>query len=142
MANDLLKLATRLEKLAKKVEVSASNTAVKAATSILTQLSVLTPVDTSQALSSWVVSLGSPSGLKRTPFVHGKRGSSANASAKAMLRVGYDTLKTKVPGQPIYITNNQDYIVDLNNGSSTQQPAGFIQRAVVAGSVELKKYKV
>lgn len=142
MANDLLKLANRLNKYADKIETSASDAVVKAATAILTKLSVTTPVDTSRALSSWIVTLDNPSSDKNLPYVHGKKGSSANASAKVMLRVGYAVLKTKKPGQTVYITNNQPYINELNNGSSQQQPAGFIERSVMVGNKELRKFKV
>ena len=32
--------------------------------------------------------------------------------------------------QPTFITNNVDYIVDLNEGSSAKAPAGFVQSSI------------
>jgi hypothetical protein len=40
-------------------------------------------------------------------------------------------LTNKKPGQSIYVQNNASYIKRLNEGSSTQAPAGFVEAAIL-----------
>ena len=44
-------------------------------------------------------------------------------------------LTDKSPGQAFYISNLAEHIVDLNNGTSKQEPAGFAERAVRKGEL-------
>lgn len=77
-----------------------------------------TPVDTGRARSNWIVSLNAPSVLvvdpNKTPDPNG-----IIASFKVT-----DTA---------YIANNLPYIRRLNEGSSQQAPAGFVDLAVQSG---------
>ena len=142
MSNDLFKLADRIDDLRDRIKTSASDTAKNASAAILKSLVSNTPVDTSQALSSWIVTLDKPSSASNPAHVLGTKGSSASASAEITLREGLAILEGKKPGQNIYIVNNQPYIGYLNDGSSSQQPAGFVERAALIGGKELKKFKV
>lgn len=142
MANDLFKLADKLERKAKAIEEAASQTAVDVALAIVGDLAYKTPVDTSQALSNWQVSLDAPLTTFISPHYPGEFGSSQNASAQETINRAKAVLKDKKPGQKIYITNNAPYIVRLNNGHSGQQPAGFVERAVLIGRKTIKNFKV
>lgn len=141
MANDLHALANRLEKRAEQIKVEASNAAVSAAMTIVGDLAFTTPVDTSEAVSNWQVTLGSPTSSNIAPHFPGELGSTRNASAAETIAQAKATLSGKKPGQPIYITNNTPYISDLNNGTSRQQPAGFVERAVLLGRLQLAKFR-
>lgn len=129
----LLDLANRLEKVATKLDETASDAAVKVASEILKDLLNVTPVDTSKALSNWQIGLGSPPDARLKPYFPGLGGSTQEASANAALKAGLDVLKGKKAGVTIYITNNLPYIRRLNDGYSKQAPAGFVERAVLIG---------
>ena len=133
MAKGLLYLASLIEKKSLALERAASDIAVDVARAIVTDLAIKTPVDTSAALSNWIVTLDAPSSETISPHVHGSKGSTWSASSgRTIGQANFDMLKKKA-GQAIYITNNIDYISDLNSGSSRQEPAGFVERAVLIG---------
>lgn len=99
-----------------------------------------TPVDTGEARSNWLPSLGVPIRGTIAPYTpypkysHGNgrgTGETANASA-AKARVD-GALKARQPGQTFIIQNNVDHIGELNSGSSKQAPALFVELAVQAG---------
>jgi hypothetical protein len=142
MAKTLLDLAERMEKIAKALPKAASDLAVETALAIVGDLSFKTPVDTSKALSNWIVTLGAASGDKISPHYPGKGGSTQKASAETNLALAKAVLKHKKPGQPIFITNNLPYIRRLNNGYSGQQPAGFVERSVLIGRRKKANFKL
>jgi len=142
MAKTLLDLANSLEQRAAKLDSEACRVAVSTAETILGDLVYKTPVDTSQALSNWQVSLGSPIDNKIPPYFPGEGGSSRNSSAQAALEAGRNILKQKRPGVTIYISNVLPYIRRLNDGYSKQAPAGFVERAVLIGRKMVKKAKL
>lgn len=142
MANDLLSLAVSLERKAKAIDEAASKTAVDTALAIVGDLAYKTPVDTSQALSNWIVTLDTPSGQQIKPHYAGSQGSSQRSSAAQTINNAKAVLKNKKPGQAIFITNNLPYIKRLNDGYSAQAPAGFVERAVLIGRKMLSKFKI
>lgn len=142
MANDLLSLAVSLERKAKAIDEAASKTAVDTALAIVGDLAYKTPVDTSQALSNWIVTLDTPSGQQIKPHYPGSGGSTYRASAAETINNAKAVLKNKKPGQAIFITNNLPYIKRLNDGYSAQAPAGFVERAVLIGRKMLSKFKI
>jgi hypothetical protein len=82
-----------------------------------------TPVDTGWARSNWVPNIGSrvdsPTGSKQAV-------SGADQQAGTVRVV---TSYRRDQG-PIYISNAVPYIYRLNQGSSRQAPAGFVQNAI------------
>lgn len=138
----LNELADKLEKKAAKLDKEASRLAVKTAETILGDLVQVTPVDTSQALSNWQVNLGSPVSSSIGPYFPGEKGSTQSSSANAALAEGRAALKAKRPKQAIYISNVLPYIGRLNEGSSKQAPAGFVERAVLLGRRILEQTKL
>ena len=88
-----------------------------------------TPADTGWARANWVPNVGEPitEPIGRPP----KRGEQLSAEARTARAKGEALLLRYKLGQgPINITNNAPYIGRLNQGWSTQAPAGFIQAAV------------
>lgn len=142
MAKGLLDLAASLEKKAKAIDEAASKLAVDTALTIVGDLAFKTPVDTSQALSNWIVTLETPSSDKIKPHFPGEGGSTQRASAAETLNSAKLVLRNKKPGQAIFITNNLPYIRRLNDGYSAQAPAGFVERAVLIGRKMRKKFKI
>lgn len=81
-----------------------------------------TPIDTGWARSNWVPSIGSS--------VDETTGTPENVS-QAVQEAGLATVATqyRLPNT-VFISNNVPYITRLNEGSSAQAPAGFVQNAI------------
>jgi hypothetical protein len=90
-----------------------------------------TPVDTGEARSNWQLSLGGAKGTVIPAYAPGKNlgrsekenAALAKAAAKATVR-GYRGVGR------IVIENNVEHIEYLNQGSSPQAGAGFVERTV------------
>lgn len=141
MAGNLLDLATRLELRAMRYELAASMLAEEVAREIVKDLANVTPVDTSKALSNWVTTIGAPSASNIDAYSVGDKGSTQSTSAAETIAQAENALQAKRPGQTIYITNNLPYIKRLNEGYSKQEPAGFVERAVLIGRIVIKNFK-
>lgn len=99
-----------------------------------------TPVDTGEARSNWLPSLGVPIRGTIEPYSPYPKFSKANgqgaaetanaAPAKQRLR---GAVAARQPGQSIIIQNNVDHITELNRGSSAQAPRLFVETAVQEG---------
>ena len=142
MAKGLLDLAASMEKKARAVEEAACKLAVETAQTIVGDLTFKTPVDTSQALSNWIVTLDSPSTQTVKPHFTGEGGSTQRASAAETINQARAILAKKKPGRKIYITNNLPYIRRLNDGYSKQAPAGFVERSVLIGRKMRRNFKL
>lgn len=142
MARTLLDLAERLEKSAASLEDQASGVAVSTALAIVDNLSQVTPVDTSKAISNWQVTLGSPSAGEIPAHVEGFAGSTYSISGRATRNLARFDLQQKRPGVKIFVSNAAPYINDLNNGSSKQEAAGFVERAVIIGKQVVKNSRI
>jgi hypothetical protein len=143
MSKSLLDLAKRLEETAASLDSEANRLSVNVAETILHDLVFVTPVDTSQALSNWQVSLDTPISNQEylEPYYPGDAGSTRNASALAAYAVGRKMLQNKKPGQKIFISNVTPYIVGLNDGTISKQASGFVEAAVLLGRSVCKKFK-
>jgi len=77
-----------------------------------------TPVDTGRARGNWQTAVGSPEQAE-TDRVD-KSGGEAIAEVESKTPQG--------AGQVTYLSNNLPYIEELENGSSTQAPEGFVRK--------------
>lgn len=139
MARNLNDLANSLEARAKSLPLIANRLAMHVAQTIVNELATKTPVDTSKAISNWQVTLNAPATAEINAHYEGSHGSTYSASSAETIALCRMVLRGKKPGQTIYITNNADYIRKLNDGSSTQAPAGFVQAAVYVGIKSIAK---
>ena len=92
-----------------------------AATKILRRVIVTSPVDSGLFKSNWQV------GLKTK-----KEGTVSNQGDA--LGKGISVIKSNKGLGSIWISNNLPYAERLNNGWSTQAPAGFVQAAIRVAS--------
>jgi len=87
------------------------------------RLVLATPVDTGRARSNWLASVGAP----RRDEVPARDAGSAIAEAAGVIAAA--------PEFPlIYLSNNLPYIQRLNDGSSKQAPAAFVETAIDAAT--------
>lgn len=129
----LRQFARRIRQLGRRVERNGPEIARRVALAVDQVVVLSTPVDEGRARSNWQVNIGSPARGTRPPFFPGRGGSTgAQNSAQAIFEAQSRIAGFQGEGT-IHITNNLDYIGDLNDGSSAQAPAGFVQDAVLTG---------
>ena len=121
----LTDLGKKLNTLADNLPTNASTLVKKVAEDVHTHVVVYTPVKTGKARSNWLVTLREDS--SDVIPTHGVEG-----SISTTLNEGRSVIQNAKKGDSIHIVNNVDYIGELNEGSSTQAPAGFVQSAVVS----------
>ncbi len=130
-----------LEQFGKRMRMRASNVfresnkVKRNAALAIDQTVVLgTPVDTGTARSNWLVSTDGARDDTIDAYAPLASGNlSETANAEAALAQGKKVIAGTKPEQDIHITNNLDYIMALNEGSSAQAPAAFVEEAVDAG---------
>jgi hypothetical protein len=131
----------------------ANALAVRAAQAITDDLAVITPADVGDALSNWQVTLNAPAAKVVPAYAPSPKGSVVHgqwvhkvppaltvaANAPQVIARAKAVLAAKRPGEPIFITNNAEYITELNQGSSTQAPADFVGRATIVGEKAIQQ---
>jgi len=131
---DLSDLGRDLFKTADNIPKNVNKIIRLIALAIDQQLVISTPVDTGRARSNWIVSTVDFPRLVRAPFAPGSGlGKGETQNAKAALDHGKSVIRSSKEGDAIYISNNVDYILDLNNGTSAQAPKFFIEAAILNG---------
>lgn len=113
---------------------------------VVKRLARETPVDTGEARSNWILSLGAPSNDIRPAFAPKKKFTDPNkfrerANANGTIREAEPTILLFRPGdkevQVLWIANNTPHISLLNDGALGKQPqnqAFFVQKAVREGT--------
>lgn len=124
-------LAAKLEKRVAVVSDAANADKKEAARAVLADLVLVTPVDTSRAVSNWQIGVGVKPESELAPYFPGRRGSTAELSSNTALSVGLSKIEQVQPGQPIFISNLTPYIGELDSGSSRQFAGGFRARATI-----------
>ena len=89
-----------------------------------------TPVDTSQALSNWRVNVNFKISGTLPAYFSGVDGSTKGLSTSTALGAAKTQIARKKYGMALSISNNLDYIVELNQGKSQQAYAGYVDRIV------------
>lgn len=113
-SSDLKKFADKTEKNAEKL---VRGTALAVFGSVIKR----TPVDTGRARGNWQTDVG------RMPDGVTERDDKSGAAASKETIINTADFKL---GQPIFLINNLPYIRRLEDGSSTQAPAGMVKVTV------------
>lgn len=132
----LRQLANRLNDYADNLDDLVYERIAKLTLSIVRALVNSTPVDTSQALSNWRVGGGVQGYIP--PHYPGFAGSTRGASAAAAIAAAEDAINAARGAQRLVIFNSVPYIRRLNEGSSAQAPAGFVEAAILLGKLEAR----
>lgn len=133
MARGLLELEKLCNALPDRIDKAASTLAKDVTVAMAKDLIEHTPVDITTAVSNWQASINAPASFELPAIYPGEQGSTAPASRAEALGHVKRTLADKDPGATIYLSNLTPYIIDLNNGTSAQEPAGFFQRGILVG---------
>ena len=143
MAN-LGDLAAKIQKLRKVIPLKANAIKLKVVENIVTDFAIVTPVDTSHAVSNWQVSAGAPITSEREAYSLGSKGSTAGASRASVLTSMHRTLRLAKPKEPVFITNNVEYIHDIDRGQG-QNPTfsgGFGRRADIIAEKTISAHTI
>lgn len=105
-------MTTDLKEITEDMAKAINRAKIELALRIHSNLIMTTPVDTGFARSNWVISVGTP--IQELP-----------GNNQIVLQE-----KSMEVTDPIYISNNTPYIGYLNEGSSRQAPAGFVNVAI------------
>lgn len=132
---DLRDLARWCDGFPGRIERAANKLAIDTVQAMATDLVGHTPVDITTAVSNWQASLNSPALFDLPAIYPGERGSTAPASRAAAASHITRAIQGKRPGEKVYLSNLTPYIIDLNNGSSKQEPAGFVERGILVGEL-------
>jgi len=127
---------SRIGIIATGVEVNATELQRKVAAVVDQVVTLATPVDTGQARSNWQVGLDrAPDSVRPTlgPGTEGAQAAIDEARAK---------IAGSHPGREIHITNNLPYIRRLNEGSSAQAPANFVEEGIARGAAAVPGVKL
>ena len=138
MQNDLKFLAKFTKELAEKIKVGSKELTKEVAKELVETLVDRTPVDTSLAVSNWQASLDRPNTSEINAYFEGNKGSTRRVSSDAAIKAADSNIDGRKDGQDIYVTNNVDYIDDLNNGHSSQAPTGFIENSILNAKKMIK----
>lgn len=133
---DFSDLERFLERLGQQVGQNADRMVRRVALAVDAAVVLATPVDTGRARANWQVQVNSPVTSTRAPYAAGSSGSAGAANAQAAIEQGKAAVAAYRGGvidARIHITNNLPYIGRLNEGSSAQAPAAFVQHAVAVG---------
>lgn len=118
----------QIEMIMRGLERAGERVLKKLALDVTANLIESTPVDTGWARANWVPSIGVKIETTAPAAPEGSDVAAASArqgAGKAEIVTGYFLRRGK-----IHISNNVPYIIRLNEGSSQQAPAGFVQAAI------------
>lgn len=139
MARDLTALSKWCSALPDRIEKAANKLAVGFVEAVDRDLVNHTPVDVTTAVSNWQASLNAPPAFDLPAIVPGEHGSTAGQSRPEAVAHVIRVAAEKDPGETIYLSNLAPYIIDLNNGTSKQEPAGFFQRGILVGELYVRR---
>lgn len=126
-------LDDRLNRVADRLTDNVVRLMTEIIISIGTAVVILTPVDTGFARANWRPSLNSPA-TSPISFLD-PTGSATIARIETVAR------RFRI-GDQAFLTNRAPYIGRLNEGSSPQRAAGFVQLAVIEGITEAFQKRV
>jgi hypothetical protein len=139
---DLKQFAVLMKKRADKLPTNVAEVMRDVTKAVLETVVPDTPVDTGEALSNWQVGINKNDFFVRPPFAPGHGGSTKTENVRATIAAGLAAVAPVKSGQVIHVTNVAPQIVKLNEGSSIQAPAAFVEKGVLKGLEKLKTAKL
>lgn len=130
--SDLRGFSVRFDKFGSAIPADTDKLVRNVALAVDATVVMATPVDTGRARSNWIVELGEPASGTIEPLAEG------NAAARASIEAAKKVIATYKGGVDIHLTNNLSYISALNDGTSAQAPAGFVQTAIHDGVAQIR----
>lgn len=106
------------------------------------QIVLANPVDTGRSRANWLVGINNE--ISNTKPISENEGVSGSEqfSADIALSQAQSAIKGRKPEDTVFLVNNTDYIEQLNDGSSAQAPANFVQTAIMQGIQSFKNQRI
>ena len=131
-------LVIEMDNLKKKIEVVVNKDTQDVAIKVLETFVNVTRVDTSKAISNYLVSIGSAPSFIINARYPGKLGSTTGPSSKSTIDEGTYKIRGRQIGQDIVIQNNLSYIDWLDSKDSMEARAYQAGIAKAAQIVSIK----
>jgi hypothetical protein len=131
-----------ITQLGQMFEAAMTKTQKDLSNGVLTELVMHTPIDTGRAKSNWIVGVNSLGAGPIPAHDPGVLGSTFNENAQQAIADGAQEIARVTFRDTVNVTNNLDYIRKLNDGSSQQAPAGFVEDAVVTAVHAIPNVKI
>lgn len=132
-----MSVSSQLDKAFEKKVTKATEQAIRKTTlDLVGNLTAQTPVDTGTARRNWITTVSQPS----NEIKEGGSSTEAGALSETLSEVsaalsGYNLFTSG----PIWISNNLPYIGRLNDGTSQQAPAGFVDSEISKAERQIKQ---
>lgn len=137
--NDLAKYFNSLKK---EIPKAADAYKREIAYSVFELLAFRTPVDEGVAVSNWKVTSKDTFKTQLPAYMPGSRGDTRSINVDFAIGLAREKLTRPSVGKHVYIINNAEHIVRLNEGWSAQAPSNFIESSIIAGLDQNLKFKV
>lgn len=131
---DLREFAKQIRMRGEAVEKNSQRLVRTVALAVDTKVVLATPVDTGRARANWRAGTERPTDILPEP-------SSKEAGAQEALDQARQAVAAYRGEGEIHISNNLPYIGALNDGHSSQAPAGFVETATAAGVAVVRSAK-
>lgn len=132
-----------LRELNKNIDEDLNNIVKEMTETMLKVIIHRTPVDTSKAVSNWLVSTGNPMYIEYMAHKIGSAGSTRLESSRIAYNLGVAAILKKKSQENIYISNSVDYIKWLEGGGSKQAEPNFINNAInTVLDIYIRKYNI
>mgnify|MGYP000125552930 CR=1 FL=1 len=120
---------TQIRAIVRGLERVTEHVVTKITLDVTANLVETTPVDTGWARANWVPAIGAPviQDLRGVPTTAQNVASMTGEQQQALVGIVTDY---RLSRGAVFVSNNVPYVPRLNDGSSTQAPSGFVQRAV------------
>lgn len=128
---DLMKGMKEVERMKQHYENKITSAMKIGIVDALRQVTISTPVDTGRARWGWYLSVKVPS--PETP-PEGKYSAPKINERMQAIKDNFTVSDT------LYLTNNVPYVPDLNNGTSKQAPARFVERSAAIAQQAVNRY--
>lgn len=115
--------ARKMRILGRRVQTNAPDMIRRIGLAISQTLITSTPVDTGAARSNWQVGIGGPVAERRPSLGAGE------SATQPAISAAQAEIQEYQQGE-LWISNPLPYIGRLNEGSSSQAPAGFVEKAI------------
>jgi hypothetical protein len=120
--------------ISRRIGIKAETIQKKLAFDIFADIVANTPIDTGRAMNNWNISVG-----VHDYSVTSEGGGDGSVQSRKKAKASAELASVKL-GVTIWISNSLPYIQFLNEGSSIQAPANFVENAVVANLNALSRF--
>ena len=136
---------SRMKLVSERVRETVRQKIIRYGITLQQSLVMNTPILTGQARANWQAVIGTPGGSfigvngptsNPRDLAHGPPQRVDYAAYSAQARTIIESFQV---GQTLYIYSNLPYIEKLNEGSSRQAPAGFVQSAILTARASVRR---